>query len=493
MIAVTKRKTYISVTLVALLLGAISLLFLPLPAIQSPGILAFLGRLHPILVHFPIVLVPLLTVLHLLIQQKGLSSLMPWLQMGWLATLATLVFAVGAGYLLYASGEYGGDLVERHLQGGVVVTVVLIGAYLLTLRQPDASTVSKSVLIALVIANGALVYTGHQGGALTHGEGFLLDALPRPGEAALLNKPLEASNVYADLIVPILEAKCMSCHNENKSRGDLLLTSYAAMKAGGKSGKPGVVEGAPDESELFVRVNLPATDDDIMPPEGKAPLSAVEIDMIAWWIAEGASTDKIYGTGPADSLLALQIENYLPTLRGAHIRQLRTREEFRALLAEFTGVATPLGLNVQVDADSDSSLFIVSVEFPSNIRIDDNTVATLRPFAPYISSLSLVGTEISDDALFHIASMQQLQELYLPNTAIDGSGIVYLKDLTQLAVLNLSNTELADENVFDIAALSALRTLYVFNTQLEASVEAALKAHRADLDIRHEEGPFTRR
>ena len=143
-------------------------------------------------------------------------------------------------------------------------------------------------------------------------------------------------------------------------------------------------------------------------------------------------------------------------------------------MTEFREVVAPLGLDVRVDADSDSSLFAVSVQFPSSTQIDDNTIATLRPYASFISSLSLVGTEISDDAFFHIAAMENLQELYVPNTAVDGLGIVYLKELGQLDVLNLSNTELANPNVFHIAALPVLSTLYIFNTEVEPNVEHAL-------------------
>ena len=496
MIAVETKRTYSAILLGILLVGVVSLLFLPLPALQSPGMLAFLGRLHPILVHFPIVLVPALTLFYLAIRWKNLNGLDTYIRAGWLGTIAVTVAAVGAGYLLYASGEYGGQLIQRHLNGAVVATALLItGAIPVCMRDDKHLTgrVSMGVALALIGANGALVYTGHQGGSLTHGEGYLLDALPQRGESDLLNKPLHEAQVYGDLVVPILEAKCMACHNENKSKGDLLLTSVAHMNAGGKSGKPAVTAGMLDQSELYQRIILPSSDEDVMPPEGKSPLQPLEIDIIAWWIAEGANTDKVYGEGPADSTLALQIQNYMPSLRGALVKKRRDRKEFRLLASEFIKVASPLGLHVQVDVDSDSSLFDVSVQFPVERRIDDNTVSSLRPYASSISSLSLVGTDITDDALFHIASMHNLQALYLANTAIDGSGIAYLKELDQLRVINLSNTEFSDTYAFDVAVLPALSTLYVFNTKMDANVEAALAAFRSDVNVHHEEGPFTKR
>ena len=69
MTVVTTRVRYLFGVVSILLLGVVSLLVVPLPSIQSPSILAFLGRLHPIVVHFPIVLVPALTVLYLFIRQ----------------------------------------------------------------------------------------------------------------------------------------------------------------------------------------------------------------------------------------------------------------------------------------------------------------------------------------------------------------------------------------------------------------------------------------
>jgi|GEM_PF-444498 len=492
MTVVTSRVRYIFGVLSVLLLGVVSLLVVPLPTIQSPSILAFLGRLHPIAVHFPIVLVPALTVFYLFIRQGKIEENWAVLKIGWLITVGCTIAAVCAGYLLYASGDYGGNLVQLHLQGSVVVTVLLLIGALLAFQSRNARQLNRVVAV-LIAANVALIYTGHQGGSLTHGEGFLADAFPRAGESALLNKPLNEAGVYQDLVRPILEARCMSCHNENKTKGDLNLTTYSLIKAGGESGNSTLVAGMPGESELYRRIVLPQTDDDVMPPMGKSRLKQVEVDLIEWWIAGGANQEMLYGAGPADSMLATQVERYVPSLRGAQVQRLRSRQDFRVLYTEFKEAVAPLGLDVRVDADSDSSLFAVSVQFPSSTQIDDDTIAALRPYASFISSLSLVGTEISDDAFFHIAAMENLQELYIPNTAVDGSGIVYLKELAQLEVLNLSNTELANPYVFHIAALPVLSTLYIFNTEVEPSIEDALSIHRPDVDVKLEEGPFNTR
>ena len=37
--------------------------------------------------------------------------------------------------------------------------------------------------------------------------------------------------------MPILDNKCVKCHNQNKSKGDLMLNSKEAILKGGESGR----------------------------------------------------------------------------------------------------------------------------------------------------------------------------------------------------------------------------------------------------------------
>lgn len=80
---------------------------------------------------------------------------------------------------------------------------------------------------------------------------------------------------YARDVRPILEAKCFSCHQGAKARGDLRLDGPSDA----------VVPGRPDESTLLARVT---TDDDHerMPPKG-GRLSADEVRVLRDWVREG--------------------------------------------------------------------------------------------------------------------------------------------------------------------------------------------------------------
>ncbi|WP_050028560.1 DUF1549 domain-containing protein [Verrucomicrobium sp. BvORR034] len=87
-------------------------------------------------------------------------------------------------------------------------------------------------------------------------------------------------------IQPLLESKCVECHNPSKSKGKLLMDSGEGLLKGGEGGAA-VVPGAPEKSPVYSRVVLPHDHDDIMPPKGD-PLTAEQADVMKRWIAEGA-------------------------------------------------------------------------------------------------------------------------------------------------------------------------------------------------------------
>jgi len=89
-------------------------------------------------------------------------------------------------------------------------------------------------------------------------------------------------------IQPILEQNCVACHKPDKSEGDLDMTTLEKSLAGGESG-PGLVRYDTEKSLIFTRTNLPADDDDLMPPTKKGgPLSKEQIQKLQLWVKQGA-------------------------------------------------------------------------------------------------------------------------------------------------------------------------------------------------------------
>ena len=482
------------VVIAGALVGAVSLLFVPVPSVDSPGVLAFLGRLHPVIVHFPVVLLPLFTVVYGIGLWKETWEGGAFAGYAWSITVMSVLASVIAGYLLYASGEYGGSLVEKHFQGAVYVTVFLCIAALIQVQFAGKKMPSQWRYVCitfLVAANGALLYTGHQGGSLTHGASFITEAWPWKSAPPFAAKPREEWLVYEDVIEPILELRCMSCHNANKTKGGLQLTTYDLMRSGGDSGRPMVVDGDVTSSELYRRVTLPQGDDDVMPPVGKKPLQPVEVAAISWWINQGARADMMFADGPEDAELALQLDRYFPSMQRIRHEHRLEREAFVSLYYEFQEEMRPHGLVVDVDPQSDSSMFSVSMMMPIATSVHDDAIGDLVPYADMISTLSLVSSDITDDALFHISRMTRLRELYLANTAIDGSGLPYLAPLQQLHLLNVSNTRIEAEHILHLTRLSQLRDVYLYNTPVENAVLEALQKHLPDVNYTLEEGPLS--
>ena len=94
----------------------------------------------------------------------------------------------------------------------------------------------------------------------------------------------EAARFVED-VLPVLEAKCVSCHGPEKQEGGLRLDSFAAAKVGGKSG-PAVVPGDLAKSLLVKAVSF--RDPNLqMPPKQK--LSDKEINSLTQWVKAGAA------------------------------------------------------------------------------------------------------------------------------------------------------------------------------------------------------------
>jgi len=103
--------------------------------------------------------------------------------------------------------------------------------------------------------------------------------------ASLANDAGEAVDFESD-VWPILAEHCVTCHGPYDQFGDLRYDSKERILEGGKNGKV-MVPGEPDKSSMYMRVNLPADDLDVMPSEGEL-LTKEQIEVIRRWIAQGA-------------------------------------------------------------------------------------------------------------------------------------------------------------------------------------------------------------
>ena len=102
---------------------------------------------------------------------------------------------------------------------------------------------------------------------------------------ALSGNPASAEDkvTYQDHLLPIIENNCAKCHNPDKKKGDLDLTTYSGLMKGGGSGSV-VVAGNPDASKLYRAITH--AEEPNMPPN-KPRIPDKEIETFKKWVTGG--------------------------------------------------------------------------------------------------------------------------------------------------------------------------------------------------------------
>jgi mono/diheme cytochrome c family protein len=149
---------------------------------------------------------------------------------------------------------------------------------------------------------------------------------------------------YVKDIRPILVSNCNACHKPEKLKGELDMTSVAALLKGGKH-KEDLVPGQPTKSKL---IEMISGDDPDMPKDGD-PLKADQIALITKWIEQGAKDDtpkvgttKIepptYTVAPVIAAMAWSPDGSLLAVAGYHEVVLE-HPDGSGIVARLTGEA----------------------------------------------------------------------------------------------------------------------------------------------------------
>jgi len=251
-----------------------------------------LGRLHPLVVHFPISLLWVGLLLECIAWRKKSDQFQSAIGIIlWVGTI-TAALAVGLGFILINQDDYTGNTITIHQWSGIVTTILSA----LTLYA-FISKESKSYRLLLFLTVLGVSFAGHYGAMLTHGEDYLDLTKEEKTQKIALNPSLNVEklqgkidlNQKQDLGIEarnILANHCYDCHSIKKSKGKLRLDALDYILKGGKEG-PAVVVGHPEKSEMIRRIKLPASDDDAMPTKGKR-LSKKEIEILELWVKQGA-------------------------------------------------------------------------------------------------------------------------------------------------------------------------------------------------------------
>ncbi|WP_353722774.1 c-type cytochrome domain-containing protein [Dyadobacter sp. 676] len=471
-----------------------------IPLLQASPWALFIGRFHPVLVHLPIgfLLVAALIEIGRRTGKIVVSESAVVFVLFWSAVSAT--FACIAGYLLSLGGGYDEDLLGAHMWKGIGVAVFAWVAWLVKSdRLVGKLSFGKAVYLpAFAVAVVLTMTAGHDGGSLTHGDGYLTQYTPEPFRSLAGMDPIEEKAkeikpitdvqqavVYKDIVQPILEARCTQCHNASKKKGDLRMDELALLIKGGENG-PALVPGKGAESDMIKRCLLDENDDNHMPPKGKPQLSTEQIALLSWWIDQGAPADKKVSelTVPDQVKPALaSLGGGSPTGGQGAVKQkesaIATLKVAPAKDADIQALRKA-GLIVNTLSQDQNLLEVSAVNAP---QFSDKDIALLLPVAEQVTWLKLGGTQITDGALKEIAKLKNLTKLHLEYTGVTDQGLAQIKGLPHLEYLNVIDTKIGDSGLKNIAAMKSLRSIYVWQSAVTDSAVAQTARQTPGLQI----------
>ena len=424
---------------------------------------SFIDRLHPLVVHLPIGFL----ILAVLFDFPAIRSRINNTSLLWFFSFISSVLAVVLGLLLSNSGHYIEAQLSLHKWSGILLTILCGLGWMMRspfFNIPDFKKLNNLLVIL------ALLFVGHKGGSLTHGENYLYEDAPEWIKAQLIDEEIERNfadvsldSIYAykDLVQPLFERKCTSCHNDQIQRGGLNMTTAVGLFKGGSSGKA-IVQKDLDKSLVYNRIIKEQSDKRFMPPAG-IPLTYAEIELIEWWILEGAEIDKPL----SEERLSADIQHLLLKHYSLDSREKPWYEKvsLKPLSEQDYSRLEKQQLSWRKLSAANS---LLDIRYQGK-EITEETIAVLTDYASYITWLNLSEANVQNSALDAIAQMENLTRLYLQNNDLSDTNLDLLSSLNHLEILNLHSTQV-DQQIFDIAKqLPALKKLYLWNTGISGS------------------------
>lgn len=499
------------------------------------------GRFHPLVLHAPIGMLGAMAIIETLSLKKPDDSVRRIFSgLAWLTALAAIVSVV-SGWVLSREGGYDQTTVDRHFNLGLATAVLSVLLAIASHFKAHASPRRGLLVLTLLV----LVPTGHFGASMTHGEDFLLEPLASKGksdsknaakgdstnETATAETPLqptrespaanvstakltdntlgaapawqtEGSETYTKEIAPIFNDFCVKCHSATKMKGGLALHTPDTIWLGGDSGTA-LEPGRPEDSEMLLRMRLPAASKDHMPPKGKPQPTEAQIAAIEAWIKAGApmpgaSTSTSAATNHSHEAKAVdskattevattdakpenKVETNTPEAKPADAKPAKLAGPAPASVEAIAAIRSSL-VHVEPLA-ADSTLLVVSFNAIAPTVDDAMAARLLTPLKDNLADLSLGRTKITDATLEMLATMPHLRRLDLRATPITPAGVEKLAKSGSLEELILAQTSLCDDIVPTICGMTKLSHLYLWSAGVTPESITKLRADRPELEV----------
>ena len=416
--------------------------------------LILVGRFHPLIVHLPIGFIVLGILIELNKKKFGWSN--DALKFIFFWASITGFFSIISGFFQYQNGGYLWETVQNHFIAGVLTIILSFSFYLKLIENSILKSIPRKLF---TIANSVtLILTGHLGGNITHGEEHLVEPINNligiNEEEPLTVKYYEDFKdkpLFSSVIQPIIDQKCVKCHNSKKSNGKLRMHNTKEFMKGGKSGSI-INYDTPEISEMYIRIHLPKEEKKHMPPKSGKQLTRQEISLISMWIENGSSFEKSI----KDFKLEENIINYFFDTEKPFFPMVKVSapdDESIRKIRENKIIINPLNKNSN----------FLKVSSINNLDFNNDDISLLSDIKKNVVSLDLSDSKITDSIFSQLKYFANLTVLKLNNTTITGKKINQLVELKNLKRIYLVNTNFKDEYINVLTQFRSLQNVYLYN------------------------------
>lgn len=395
-------------------------------ASKSNTILLWFGKMHPLVLHFPIVLGIAIVIYLVFFQNNKLEEGTEKLVLVGNALMASMVALLGL--FLSKQDAYDTDTLNLHKWGGL--SIALISWLLIYLKNIPAS-IQKIIALSYLLV---LLFFTHQGALLTHGENALSMPLPEVKVTEEVKTVDSSLTVYEKAIAPILAQKCVSCHGPDKVKGQLQLQSPELIIKGGKNGS--ILNGIQnEEAQIIQRIHLPNADEKHMPPDGKLQLTLEELTLLNKWVKAGGNfTKKISELAKTDSLAILAMAYKAPA-KGSGDNKNKA-PDLKPYNSSYCTVNYLYNGSEEIEVNFFQGSFYKIEQLKNLEKIKDKIV-----------SLNMQGMPITKEDLAIIVQFTKLKKLNLNYTTLTLNDLAPLKTITSLKNLSICGMEVNENTL----------------------------------------------
>ena len=383
---------------------------------KSNSILLWFGKLHPLVLHFPIVLGIAIVIYLVFFQNNKLEENTEKFILVGNALMASMVALLGL--FLSKQDAYDNDTLNLHKWGGLSIALI---SWLLIYLKNIATNFKKIIAITYLLV---LLFFTHQGALLTHGENALSIPISEVKVAEEVKTVDSSLTVYEKAIAPILAQKCVSCHGPDKVKGNLQLQSPELIVKGGKDGN--ILNSIQNEEALLLqRIHLPNADEKHMPPADKLQLTLEELTLVTKWVKAGGNfTKKISELAKTDSLAILAMAYKAPAKGSGENKN--NAPDLKQYNSSYLTVNYLFNGSEEIEVNFFQGSFYKIEQLKNLEKIKDKIV-----------SLNMQGMPITKEDLAIIIQFTKLKKLNLNYTTLTLNDLAPLKNITSLKNLSI--------------------------------------------------------